>query len=186
MFKSNPFFRLSPSAQKIMLYVLGISAFLLLMVLNMLDKPLKTASAPMGILSFELAHDFSNTQKILASWDFPAKYSAALSLYIDYLFLVIYSLFFAFSAFKIAGRLSEMKLRAAKIGVYIGWLQIVAGFFDALENYCLIKLLFGSQNEIFSIFASYFATLKFSILIIGIVYIIWGLILLKIHSADIQ
>jgi len=179
MSKSIPFFRLSSSTQKTILYVLGISGVFLLLVLNILDRPLKTASAPMGIVSYELAGEFTQTQAILDSWDHSAKLSAALSLGIDYFFLVIYSLFLALVCFKIAGSLAAGKEWIGRMGVFLGWMQLLAGFFDALENYTLIRLLFGSENQLFSSLAFYFASMKFFIISLGFIYIIFGLIYSK-------
>ncbi len=63
-----------------------------------------------------------------------------------------------------------------KFGLLIAQLQFIAGLFDAIENVALIKLLLGSQNGIYSLIAYYFASMKFAIIAIGIIYIIIGLI----------
>ncbi|NHZ86574.1 MAG: hypothetical protein GWP19_11965, partial [Planctomycetia bacterium] len=61
-------------------------------------------------------------------------------------------------------------------------LQFVAALFDAIENIALIKLLLGSQNGIYSSIAYYFASIKFAIIAIGIIYIIIGLLTLLFHK----
>jgi hypothetical protein len=61
-----------------------------------------------------------------------------------------------------------------KIGLLLAKLQFVAALFDAIENFVLIKLLLGSNNNIFSLIAYYFASIKFVIIGIGIIYIIVG------------
>ena len=55
-------------------------------------------------------------------------------------------------------------------------MQIVAALFDAIENVALIKLLLGTNNEIYSLIAFCFALIKFVLIGIGIIYLIIGLL----------
>ena len=84
------FKEISLKSQNRLTFILGILTFLLLLSLNMIDSSLKTAEAPNGIVSFELAMDSSSSQKMISSWNSEARLYAALSLGIDYLFLFAY------------------------------------------------------------------------------------------------
>jgi len=179
---SPPFSWMSLSSRKNALFLLGFLTLFLTIVLHILDQPLQNVSAPNGIVSFELAKDFSQSQKILASWNPAARLYAALSLGIDYLYLAAYSFFLSLSCFSIAQKFSDGANRFFRTGILIAWLQLTAAVFDALENYVLIRLLLGSQQELFSRLAYYFACVKFLLIISGILYILTGLIRLLISK----
>ncbi len=137
--------------------------------------PLVTNEAPSGIIAFELAKTLEQSQAILASWDANEKINAGISLGIDFLFLFVYGVFFALACFSVAIKFKNSVEWFYKLGITLAFLQIVAALFDAIENIALIKLLLGSNNSLFSPIAYYFASIKFAIIAIGIVYIIIGI-----------
>ena len=96
----NPFLNLSSKTGKIVLWIFALSTLLLFIAISVLDIPLKTAQAPNGIVSLELAGTFNKTQAILSSWNHQARLSAIQSLVVDYLFLISYSFFFDFLIWK--------------------------------------------------------------------------------------
>jgi hypothetical protein len=53
---------------------------------------LRTAAAPNGIVSYELAGNIKPAAEILASWDARAQLFAAFGLVLDYLFMTAYAL----------------------------------------------------------------------------------------------
>lgn len=59
-------------------------------VIALIDERLRTPAAPLGIVSFELCPYSKACTDIVASWDSTGRQLAALSLGIDYLFLVLY------------------------------------------------------------------------------------------------
>lgn len=132
--------------------------------------------APNGIVSFELAKDINTSISIISSWDLNAKINAGLSLGIDFLYLIVYSIFFATSCYLISQKYINKNNWMFKTGLLLTKLQFVAALFDAIENIALIKLLIGSNNEIYSSVAFYFASIKFLIIALGIIYIIIGFI----------
>ena len=173
----NPILKFSHRTRKRLLGIFAASTFILFVYISILDFPLKTTASPNGIVSFELARTFEQSQKILSSWNHQAKLSAIKSLVVDYLFLISYSFFFAFLIFKTSENFIGKKNGLVSLGIVFGWLQFVAAIFDAFENYFLLRLLFGSQNELFSSLAFYFASVKFILIILGIIYIVFGAIL---------
>jgi len=166
---SNPFSWLSAQSQKSALVFFGISTLMLLITLSIVDQPLKNADSG-GIIAYELAGSFDRSQEMLNSWDHNAKLYAAFSLGIDYLFMVAYSLSQNF-----VGR----KEWLSRLGIYLTWAQFAAACFDAIENYFLFRLLLGSQTEIFSALAFYSSSIKFILIILGLIYIATALILRK-------
>lgn len=176
MNNSNPFSWLSPQTQKRALVFFGIAALILLITLSVVDQPLKNSNSG-GIISYELAGTLERSQEILNSWDHNAKLFAAFSLGIDYLFMVAYSLFLALSIFKLSQNFVGRKEWLSRLGIYLAWAQFAAAVFDAIENYFLLRLMLGSQTEIFSALAFYSASIKFVLIFLGLIYIASALIL---------
>ncbi len=175
--KLNPASVISFKSIKIFLWILVFSTLSLFILISVLDIPLKTATAPGGIVSFELAGIFSHSQKILQSWNHQARLNAIQSLVADYLFLISYSFLFAFTIFIIAKFYEKVKNNLfVTVGIILGWLQFVAAVFDSFENYFLLRIIFGSQNPAYPEYAFYFASLKFLIILLGLAYIVSGLV----------
>ncbi|MFC1784925.1 hypothetical protein ACFL0J_04780 [Candidatus Neomarinimicrobiota bacterium] len=173
MNKTNLFFKLS---YKVILIFSGLFTIIIFLALWYVDKSLITKTAPGGIISFELSKDFDQSIAIISSWDLNAKVNAGLSLGIDFLFLFVYGIFFALACYSVAKKLKDRINWFYKVGVYLAFSQLAAIVFDAIENIALIKLLLGSNNSIFPTIAYYFASIKFVIIAIGIIYIIIGLL----------
>ena len=148
--------------------------------MSFFDAPLKNEICKNGIISFELAKDLDKTVKILDSWDTNAKINMSLSLGFDFLFLLVYSSFIALLIFNINNSLWKKK-SFHKFGNFLVILIFSAAFFDIIENIALIKLLLGGLEQIWSSVAYYFATIKFAIVLICIIYLLmnWLLLLFK-------
>ena len=149
--------------------VLFIFTIVTMTVMNFLDIPLKNEIAKNGIVSFELARTLQSSINILNSWDPTAKLYAGISLGFDYLFMLIYSLLLYTLTNHITSKFSNKSTK--KIGKLLAIAMLFAGISDAIENYALIKLYLGHLDQIFSTIAYYSATLKFSIIGIGIIYL---------------
>jgi len=108
----------------------------------------------------------------IAHWDATEKLWAAFSLGLDFLYLVSYAAFFALGCVEIANRFQYLPL--AKLGIVLAWGQGVAAGFDSLENISLFAILLGSQNEILALVARVLATLKFALILAGLLYIGMG------------
>ncbi len=180
----NPFFWLAGNAHKKALWLLGTGTLLLLLVLTIVDQPLRTAASPNGIVSFELAKNIETSRQIIDSWSEKARLFAAFSLGIDYLFLVCYALFLGLAVYKLAQVFSERKTWLARLGIALNWGVFLAAAFDALENYCLIRQLFGTLSTLCPLFAHYFASAKFLLLVLGLSYLIIGLLFRKRFRAN--
>ena len=165
---------LSKLTYKRILIFSGILTIIIFFALRYFGNPLITNNAPGGIISFELAKYNNQSIAIISSWDLNAKVNAGLSLGIDFLFLVVYAIFFATACYLVAQKYINKNNLMYKTGLFIAKLQFVAALFDAIENIVLIKLLLGSNNNIFSLIAYYFASIKFVIIAIAIIYIIIG------------
>ncbi|MBN1636374.1 MAG: hypothetical protein JW920_07660 [Deltaproteobacteria bacterium] len=177
---SHPFEKLSLSVKKRAFLVFLVLALVIMALLNIIGAPLITDAAPAGIVSYELAKNIDMTAGILASWDETARISAGLSLGFDYLFMVAYSVAIALACVLSAGL---FRSALTSLGMILAWLQFVAAILDAIENYALIRLLYGAVSQPWPLIAWACAIPKFAFVLLGILYALVGLIALMVVSA---
>lgn len=157
-----------------LLWLFIISALALSAVMQLIGRPLQTAAAPAGIISFEFAGTVENAQQMLASWDQSQQVRAGLSLGLDYLFLVLYATAIALASFRVAAAWRSPQPLLATVGVWLGWAQWLAAALDAVENVALISLLLGSDNGLWPPLAWGCAAVKFTIVAAGLLYVLVG------------
>jgi len=140
-------------------------------VFSFLDQPLKTSAAPSGIVSFELAFTGDVSRSILDSWDENARLFAAFGLGFDFLFMPVYA---------VALSLGLLLASRDKPGWYLnlttmlGWGAFAAALFDAIENYALWNLLIGNPGGSYPQIAGICASIKFMLLISGLLTALAG------------
>lgn len=168
---NHPLAIISPDKRKpVFLLFLG-PTLILFAVFRILDVPLRTPAAPNGIVSFELAGDIRPAADILASWDARAELFAAFGIGLDYLFMPAYALALSLGVLLASSRHPG---GFAKLGAWLGWGALVAPFFDAVENYGLLHLLLSSLTSLWPLVSSVCATVKFALLVLGLVYALVG------------
>ena len=150
--------------------ILFILTIISLIVMSILDIPLKNEIASNGIVSFELAGSLQNSIEILNSWDATAKLYAGISLGFDYLFMLMYSLLLYVLVKHISSKFTNTSI--VKYGNFLAMAMLFSGVLDAIENYALIRLYLGNLDQIFSTIAYYSASIKFSIIGFGILFIV--------------
>lgn len=147
---------------------------------------LKTPAAKMGIINLELAYNTAKTTSILNSWaptaDIDRMAAAKFNTYSDFLFLFFYAGFLFLACRAIAD---------SSIGAFTKWghrianATLVAGFADVLENTGILFSLNGLVSSIVSFCTAFFSVIKWSLVVIALLYIIIGLLALayrKIRS----
>ena len=167
-------------------------------IFRVLDKPLRTDAAPNGIVSFELAGDSQTARSITDSWkqtgrslgsvagqsnadivNLPYAF-AAFGLGIDYLFMPLYALALAFGTL-LAAQKHEGWIQS--IGALAGYGAFVAALFDAVENFALWRVLLGAIESAYPAIAAFCATVKFALLLFGLVYGLVGWMLPKLPAS---
>jgi hypothetical protein len=177
MISIHPFVWLSASGQKRGFIVLLALTLAVMVSLNALGRPLNTEAAPSGIVSFELAGRLSVAQRMVESWGQRGQVYAGLNLGLDYLFMVAYSSCISLGCVLVARRLSRRINFLSSGGVLLAWTQFVAALLDAVENYALIRILLGSQQELWPAVARWCAMPKFLIVGAGLLYVAIGVVL---------
>jgi hypothetical protein len=184
---THPFEKIPAKNRQQVYWPMFILTVVLSAALTLLGKDLKEAKdeqgnlvSPQGILSFELIKDQAEASRMLRYWGESKKVSAAFNLGLDYLFIFAYSNTIALGCVWIACALRERRfLRLAAAGIFIAWLQWLAGILDAIENAALIKILFHAPSDTLALISRWCAMPKFAFTLgFGNAYIILGLLIL--------
>jgi len=165
----DPFARLPLGTHRRAFLAALLSTAIVFVGMSAANAPLKTAAAPSGIVSWELARTVERSQEMLASWDETTRLHAALGLGLDYLFMIAYGLALAMGCSLVA-RGQDGRLR--HVGVLLTWGALLAALLDAVENYALIRLLLGSERELWTTLAFGCAAIKFALVAVGVVYVL--------------
>ena len=92
MFSTQPY-QCIPVRHRLAVFLPFFALTLILsIVLQAVDAPLKTTAAPQGIVSYELAGNVVEAQRILDSWNPTARLYAAFSLGLDTLYMPAYAI----------------------------------------------------------------------------------------------
>lgn len=113
----------------------------------------------------------------MAEWGDHGQYLARMSLGIDFGFMASYGSFFALAALATRDFARERGLRALAIaGIAAPIFAVSAAVFDAAENIVWLLVLGGHGGEAGPPFATACASLKFLLIGLAIVYVLWGLL----------
>jgi len=148
-----------------------------LLALVAIDTHLKTPASPAGILSFEMCAYDSSCAAIIEGWGPQARLMAALSLGVDYLFMVAYPGAICFGLLLVASY-TTAGIRA--VTVVMAWSVWVSGAADAFENYCLVQMLVEPKSLAYAWPATLAATVKFALVgaTLGWLLVVWGIFVL--------
>jgi len=169
-----PFSFLNNEQQKSTLMWLVTVTLVTIIAMQTLSAPLVTKDAPAGIVSFELAGDLQTSNTIIDSWNEQIRIFAGLGLGLDFLFLLLYSTTLALACSIIKYSLTLRKPIFSMFGTLVIWSALIAGVCDGIENIALIKLLLGSQSQLWPMLANVFAITKFILIAMALIYIVWG------------
>ncbi len=177
----HPFQSIPTINRKPAFWYLFAATLLLMFILNIIGAPLMTTSAPTGIVSFELAGSPAISEQILSSWNQDARLHAALSLGLDYLFMVVYA---AALSLGCIWAMEEIKSRGwplSNLGVLLAWGQWLAAILDAVENQGLILILFAPIVSPWPEIARWCAVIKFALIFLGLTYTLYGLVISAVN-----
>ena len=172
----HPFEHLPQENQKKYFIVLLILTILLMVIMNIIGSPLTTTSAPYGIVSFEFAFSPAQAQEMISSWSTDAQLRAAFIQGLDFLFPLVYSAALGLGCLMTINVLSTRGKPLKGIGIFLAWGLLLAAFCDYIENIALVAQLFGKVQSPYPEIAGICAVIKFSLILLAIVYILYGLL----------
>ncbi len=164
----------------------AIAAAVLLAIMVRLDQPMRTKAAPLGIVSFELAGSPEAARQIMTSWGPEGRRSAALSLWLDYAFLISYALLLSLLCSGVARGWPSAARRVRRTGFILAGGQWLAALLDLVENILLQQILTGAAAPLMPLAARWCALTKFFLIACGWIYIAIagaGLVIRKRYAA---
>jgi hypothetical protein len=174
MTNRHPFTWIDIQVQKVAFWPLLVFALFLMIIQQVLGKPLITPAAPSGIVSFEFAGSLSAAREMLESWGPTGRVYAGLSLGTDYLFLVAYSIAISLGCVLASRHFLRRSGFLSAVGVVLAWASFGAAVLDSVENYALIQVLLGAEQSLWPMLARICAIPKFLIVGLGLLYILLG------------
>jgi len=158
------------------------SWIIILIVLNIIiifmmrpsGNALKHPATPSGIIALEFAYDSARTQNIINAWDTDLSAETNLisqarkNIKLDFIFLLFYSALLYASVNKWGS--GGSKARNIMKG-----LSIIAGLADAIENLLMMRSLDDKISNANSFVTTGFATIKFSFILVVLLYILWSI-----------
>jgi GrpB-like predicted nucleotidyltransferase (UPF0157 family) len=166
---------MSPPRRKQLLIAFGIAMVAFDLVLIVIDQRLEATGGP-SILGLEFAGSERRATQIMGEWGAHGQYLARLSLWIDFGFMLSYGTFFTLAALATRDFARERGLRTLVIaGIAAPFFAAAAPLFDAAENIVWLLVLGGHGGSLGPPFATACASLKFLLIGLAIVYVLWGL-----------
>lgn len=129
---------------------------------------------PKNIVAFELAKTIPVAEKIIADWGAEGLNKARTSIYLDFVFIILYCTSITLGC-KVAAQYTGIKkiIYVAGILAFAIWL---AGLLDVIENLCMLKTL--AAPTLLTVTVSFYtATIKFLIVLGSLLFILTSAII---------
>jgi hypothetical protein len=163
-------------ARKRLLIALGIAMVAFDIAIVVIDRLLEATGGP-PILGLEFAGSAGRVTEIMAEWGSHGQYLARVSLWVDFGLMVSYVAFFVLATLATRDYARSAGLRRlARAGAPMPLFVVSAALFDTAENSVRLLALSGHVGKIGPPFATACATLKFLLIGLAIVYVLWGLV----------
>jgi hypothetical protein len=165
----------SPSRKRL-LVVFGIAMVAFDVALLVIDQRLEATGGP-SILGLEFAGSEQRAAEIMVEWGDRDRDLARLSLWVDFGFMLSYGTFFTLAALATRDFARDRGLQALAIaGLATPVFAAAAALFDAAENIAWLLVLGGHGGSLAPPFATTCASLKFLLIGLAILYVVWGLV----------
>ena len=133
-----------------------------------------------SILDLELMRTSENAAQQVALLGSSGVDAAQMSIYLDFPFLVLYALALSAACAVLAARAADRGATTlAAAGRLMVWAAPVAAALDAVENVALLRVLDGQTGQPWPGIAYGFASVKFALLALVVIYLIAGLVLVR-------
>lgn len=177
---TSPFSKYSNKTLKNRTLIVFVLLILGALLIKYLDSFITNDIVTNGIISFELAKDAAVAKNMINSWDIIATAAVGYSLIFDFIFLMIYSVFLALQIHRVNQK-TWINTSVYKAGITLLYGQFIAAFFDAIENIALLQL-FKETSQFWTSIAFYFASIKFILIALGILFIIISWVIKTVRS----
>jgi len=136
-----------------------------------LGRSLRRPGVRNPVVAFELAGTVERAREILDWWGDRGRRRMTTALWLDFLFLTAYAIGLYLACAWAKAQWEPRWPLLAWAGVVVAWGQIVAGAADALENVALLRMTIANRATARAAgWARRLALLKFTLVVIGLVY----------------
>ena len=174
----HPYQKLGAERRSRLLFGLLISTGLLFAAAAYAASPLINDAAPRGLLSYELGGSVDEIKTVLDSWHDGHRIRAGFALGFDFLFMLSLTNFLALAAVHASYRVRSKTRELSRVGPMLAWGQWIAGTLWVAQNLLLFTMLTGPVTSPRPEIVFWCGTVKFSLLGLGLVYVlflqIWG------------
>jgi hypothetical protein len=162
-------------SRKQWLIVLGALIVAFYIAFGVIERSLPDGTP--GVIQYEFVGSEDRAAEMLAEWGDAGQDDIRLSLWIDYGFMLVYGAFFTLAGLATRDFARERGKQAlASVGRWAPWCAVGAAVFDAAENANLLLVLGGHGGSVSPPLATACASVKFLLITVAQVYVIWGLV----------
>lgn len=164
--------------KKLLLPFFILGTVVMIIVMATTGKPLKTPATPSGIVQLEFAYNTKKVNQVFQSWGMGSDHSqietARINTYWDFLFIFFYAGLLFLSCSRLSGIYRD-GTGFNKAGKLLAKTCLAAGGLDIIENGCMLQSLGGNSSNFFALTAAICAGLKFTFLLLAVMYILISL-----------
>lgn len=161
--------------------VLAAGTLVMMYLMAVSGKPLKTPATPHGIIDLEFAYSKIKVEGVMNAWieykiDKVDRVAAAKeNTYLDFIFLLFYSPFLFLCCRKLIAGYNPGSF-ISKAGKSIAKGALLSGFLDMLENLGMLQSLNGNISGTIALFTSVVSIAKWALVITAIIFILFMLV----------
>lgn len=128
-----------------------------------------------GVIEYEFVWSAQRAARFLSEWGHHGRDVVRALLIVDYGFMAGYGTFVTLGGLEARDLARRSGRRAlAAVGRVVPWFAAVAACFDALENALLLRILDGHSGSALPRISTAFASIKWVLITIAVVYLVWG------------
>ncbi len=138
----------------------------------------------LGVLELEFAWTEARVNSIFSVWEAEGIFQEIIVTILDFIYLTCYSILISGLILLVARRLHD---KLQKTELKLVFIPILAGIFDIVEN-CLLLMMLGSNqaiNFLFPLITSICALIKFTLVFVGIISFLIGIVGLILYHYEI-
>lgn len=144
-------------------------------VMTITGKTLKTPDTPLGILNLEFSYNTAQVDKILVAWSVKKNNGSVIdnarrNTYFDFLFILFYSALLFISCKLLMNRI-QANLKLKKACNIVSKAALAAGLLDIFENIGMLESMGGNVSGSIAIITTICAILKWILVIIVILFL---------------
>ena len=149
-----------------------VGTVVMFVILRWQGKSLEIAEhSPAGIVSLELSATPAVAGQVLNAWDGPNIQVARRNILLEFIFIFFYSWFY----YTLCGNIAVRQDQGwSRVGVLLAIGSMVAALFNVFENILMLFTLRGAYTSFSLLATTTFASLKFFLLALATVYVMFG------------